>query len=395
MRLNFMRSDRKDEKERFHKNLFIDEFSNRTDGYCSDQDRDDDDDDYDTKYFKFNNLSLPLTDTIAEFVQDLSEDQFFLNDLSFIFEMSRKRAISPYAIIVALLYLKRLKTKITQSNFENKSLWSCYSARNLIDTYFKPKQNEFENFTNSELCLISILLASKFLIDEGEDDEIYNDQWAEAIDLPVQRINQLEKKFLNKMEWEMYVSSDEFWKFTHELTEKATRKKVKLQLGNCTYSDLDALLSFSSQFSVLSIYKSFQLLLKIFFVCSSTLLYVTLSTYLVSTSVMLIKNQLVNTQFNLLNNTKNLNTPSTLISIDTNSSGNLNLEIMANYDEVVPIVNRQKFNKDIFIKTKSKPCVKTVNNLTSLDFQMKQMDHFSQPNFLANDFFKQTFKLLF
>lgn len=78
-------------------------------------------------------------------------------------------------------------------------------------------------------------MASKFLIDEGEDDEIYNDQWAEAADIPVEKINKLEKIFLNKMvtklnfkfyfiknfkEWEMFVSGEEFWKFTHDLTEK-------------------------------------------------------------------------------------------------------------------------------------------------------------------------------
>lgn len=42
-------------------------------------------------------------------------------------------------------------------------------------------------------------MASKFLIDEGEDDEIYNDQWADAADIPVEKINKLEKFFLNKM----------------------------------------------------------------------------------------------------------------------------------------------------------------------------------------------------
>lgn len=261
------------DKERFHKNLFLNELDNSDDGFLSDYDYLVDDDR--SKNFKLSSLSLPLTgflsqnkiikflfkilkDTIAEYVQGLSKDKFFLNDLSFVFEMSRKRAISPYAIIVALLYLKRLKTKINASKYEKKSsYWPCYSAKNLIDSYFNSKNSEFENFGNTELCLVSIvrkclafltsfffnlnffkLLASKFLIDEGEDDEIYNDQWADAADIPVEKINKLEKFFLNKMvikflellffkleivfikEWELFVSGAEFWKFTNELTEK-------------------------------------------------------------------------------------------------------------------------------------------------------------------------------
>lgn len=104
--------------------------------------------------FLFNSFQ----DTIAEYVQGFSKDKFFLNDLSFLFEMSRKRAISPYAIIVALLYLKRLKTKTSNTNFGNKcSYWPCYSAKNLIESYFNPQKNEFENFGNTEFCLVSIV----------------------------------------------------------------------------------------------------------------------------------------------------------------------------------------------------------------------------------------------
>lgn len=72
--------------------------------------------------------------------------------------MSRKRAISPYAIIVALLYLKRLKTKISNTKYGKKcSYWPCYSAKNLIESYFNPMKNEFENFGNTELCVVSIV----------------------------------------------------------------------------------------------------------------------------------------------------------------------------------------------------------------------------------------------
>lgn len=40
------------------------------------------------------------------------------------------------------------------------------------------------------------MVASKFLNDEGEDDEVFNAEWALSGDLTILQINQLEKDFL-------------------------------------------------------------------------------------------------------------------------------------------------------------------------------------------------------
>lgn len=40
------------------------------------------------------------------------------------------------------------------------------------------------------------MVASKFLNDEGEDDEVFNTEWAQSGDLTILQINQLEKDFL-------------------------------------------------------------------------------------------------------------------------------------------------------------------------------------------------------
>jgi hypothetical protein len=128
-----------------------------------------------------NDLSLPLTglklwlalkildkilgekkllfriDTIAEFVQELSEDKFFINDISFIFELSRKRAISPCAIVVALIYLKRLKAK-SKTNVAFNSFYNINessSCNNYIYNYDKYSAN---CLSNTELCLISLVI---------------------------------------------------------------------------------------------------------------------------------------------------------------------------------------------------------------------------------------------
>lgn len=48
------------------------------------------------------------------------------------------------------------------------------------------------------IMIFSILqmVASKFLNDEGEDDEVFNTEWAQSADLTILQINRLEKDFL-------------------------------------------------------------------------------------------------------------------------------------------------------------------------------------------------------
>ena len=40
-------------------------------------------------------------------------------------------------------------------------------------------------------------MASKFLYDEGIDDEVYNDEWAISGDLETEDVNQMEMEFLD------------------------------------------------------------------------------------------------------------------------------------------------------------------------------------------------------
>ena len=63
-------------------------------------------------------------------------------------------------------------------------------------------------------------MASKYLTDEGEPEEIYNDDWARAADLSVADINRLEKRFLNLIDWNLYVSNQEFVNFSKQLALK-------------------------------------------------------------------------------------------------------------------------------------------------------------------------------
>lgn len=41
------------------------------------------------------------------------------------------------------------------------------------------------------------MIASKYLNDDGEDDEVFNTEWAKSGNLTVPEINKLEREFLN------------------------------------------------------------------------------------------------------------------------------------------------------------------------------------------------------
>lgn len=40
------------------------------------------------------------------------------------------------------------------------------------------------------------MIASKFLNDEGEEDEVFNNEWASCAKIPLTDLNKLEREFL-------------------------------------------------------------------------------------------------------------------------------------------------------------------------------------------------------
>lgn len=51
-----------------------------------------------------------------------------------------------------------------------------------------------------------MMVASKFLYDDGVEDEVYNDAWAKAADLEVSALNREERRFLGAINWNLFVS---------------------------------------------------------------------------------------------------------------------------------------------------------------------------------------------
>merc|ERR1711953_665437 len=114
-------------------------------------------------------LSLPVTEFCVSTFNDLGLDalETKLNrlDIGRAAELTRNTCASPCSLVLALLYLERLRSSNPQY---------------------------LNSISSTDLFLVSLLVASKYLNDDGEEDEVFNDEWATS--------GGLEKKELNRME---------------------------------------------------------------------------------------------------------------------------------------------------------------------------------------------------
>eukprot|EP00112_Aurelia_sp_Birch-Aquarium-sp1_P002628 Seg1293.2 transcript_id=Seg1293.2/GoldUCD/mRNA.D3Y31 product="Protein CNPPD1" protein_id=Seg1293.2/GoldUCD/D3Y31 len=133
----------------------------------------------------------------------------------YIGSIAKRLAINPCTMMLGILYCERLR----QVNPE----------------YLK-------KISSADLFVVSLVVASKFLNDEGEDDEIFNDEWAEAGGLGVSTVNRLEREFLDAMHWKAYVSPKEFFGFCNQLETRIALKHGLLR-GWFSYTDLTNILA--------------------------------------------------------------------------------------------------------------------------------------------------------
>ncbi|XP_059470003.1 protein CNPPD1 [Neocloeon triangulifer] len=126
--------------------------------------------------------------------------------------------ISPCSLVLALLYLERLKTANDQQTRE-------YLAE----------------VTPSELFIVSMMVANKFIQDEGETSEVENWYWSDLSGFDCKQLNQLEREFLNAIRWEVFVKDQDFWSALMRL-HRTVSLRQGLRRGWFTYEETAALL---------------------------------------------------------------------------------------------------------------------------------------------------------
>lgn len=88
------------------------------------------------------------------------------------------------------------------------------------------------------------MVASKFLFDEGEDEQVYNDEWASSGGIDLRTINRLEREFLEAIGWRLYVDPITFYSKLAKLETLITAHVVsKRNWKQLTYNEMINLLN--------------------------------------------------------------------------------------------------------------------------------------------------------
>merc|ERR1712088_235949 len=122
--------------------------------------------------------------------------------------------------------------------------------------------------SSADLFLVSLMVASKFLHDDGEEDEVFNDEWASSGGIDTKELNRLEVKFLAAMDWRIFVDDAEFQTTLCRLEADIAIREVADRDGDATYSDLTVLGSGEQAAHMLSLLA--QAAIKVTAVCLTT-----------------------------------------------------------------------------------------------------------------------------
>lgn len=163
-------------------------------------------------------LSGPVTDIAVEIFQKSAPSPIRKLHKKYASHVAREACISPCAMMLALVYIERLRHR---------------------------NPEYLQKISSSDLFLISMMVASKYLYDEGEEEEVFNDEWGAAGKMDVKTINNLEMNFLNAIDWSLFTEPSDFFDLLGEL-ETSIAERQGLRRGWFTYTDLCVLLEQSS-----------------------------------------------------------------------------------------------------------------------------------------------------
>merc|ERR1711872_934513 len=162
-------------------------------------------------------------------------------DMSRAADITRNACAGPNSLVLALLYLDKLR---------------------------KRNPDYLTTVSSADLFLVSLMVASKFLHDDGEEDEVFNDEWASSGGIDTKELNRLELSFLSALDWRVYVTNQEFQTTLCRLEADIAIREVTARDGDATYSDLTVLGSGEQAAHMLSLLA--QAAIKVTAVCLTT-----------------------------------------------------------------------------------------------------------------------------
>ena len=155
-----------------------------------------------------NKLNLPLSEMVVDYFNRTSPFDYLQPETSA--KISTRGYVDPCTLVVALVYLDRLRDK-------NKSY--------------------FESSDPTDLYLPALILASKFLHDTDTIDRATNSDWAKAAEFNEDRLNSLEWEFVGKLDWNLLVKPNEFEEYLKRM-ERWVAEDTVSRTGQFTYNEL-------------------------------------------------------------------------------------------------------------------------------------------------------------
>uniref|UniRef100_A0A2R5LK23 Protein CNPPD1 n=2 Tax=Ornithodoros turicata TaxID=34597 RepID=A0A2R5LK23_9ACAR len=155
--------------------------------------------------------SLALTGISVEmFSKVLPNDGLKVLDMHYAASVARRACITPCSMMLAMVYLDQLRHK-------NPQYLTMVSS--------------------CDLFLVSMMVASKFLYDDGEEDEVFNDEWAASANMELKDLNQLEREFLAALDWNLYVKPMTFSRVLENAENRIAHLESRRR-GWSTYTDI-------------------------------------------------------------------------------------------------------------------------------------------------------------
>ncbi|CAI9717218.1 protein CNPPD1 [Octopus vulgaris] len=154
--------------------------------------------------------SLPLTEIAVKFFQDAAPRSLGKVDMFLASSMTKRAPMPPCSVMLGMLYVKRLKERNPEYLMQ---------------------------ISSAELFLISMMMASKYLYDEGLNEEVFNEEWAVLGMMETAEMNQLEQHFLAAIDWRLMVKKEEFNLLLYSV-EKKIAFHEGLRRGWLSYTDI-------------------------------------------------------------------------------------------------------------------------------------------------------------
>ncbi|RWS24440.1 protein CNPPD1-like protein [Leptotrombidium deliense] len=191
--------------------------------------------------------SLGLTEVGVDFFASTTEIDFEdipqRLDVQYASSILRDVGVSPCCLMLALIYIERI--------------------RNHDPDYFR-------HVSSRDVFIVSLMVASKFLFDDGEDEEVFNEEWAQRAHMDIKKLNKLERDFLATIDWKVFVEPSIFFSVFSTVEAMAVLNEYKRRSwSGLSYSELVLLCDYHSMGEQLHTIVA-QYFLKIVAVCAFT-----------------------------------------------------------------------------------------------------------------------------